>query len=464
MNLDLARRDTIAAVATAHGAGAIAIIRVSGPQTAAIRDRIFAPRRPGPFVSAQLRLGDLVPAGVAAAGAVREQALDEVLCAWFAPGQSYTGEAMVELHLHGGPVNVGHCLRAVLDQGARLATPGEFTLRAFLGDRLDLAQAEAVQQIVGARSLAELQLAQRALRGAIGDALQPIERVLLALLAEVEAHLDFPEDELPPEQQAERAATVARLTDQLEQQRASAATGARLCQRPRLVLSGPPNAGKSTLFNALCGIDRAITDAVAGTTRDVLEVPALIEAVEVTLVDTAGLQPTASGVSGEAMRRARHAAQDADLLLLVFDGAAPLDETAQQVLQQAAPGALRVANKIDLDGCPGTLTALGADARAVSALTGAGLGELRRAIAQRLAPARAALDRDWIVINERHASLLEQAAAALRDAGSALAQRQPDEVLALELRRALLALAAIVGGDPTDQVLHAIFDRFCIGK
>jgi len=464
MSLDLERRDTIAAVATAQGAGAIAILRVSGPQTDAIRDRIFAPRRPGPFVSARLRLGDLVTTAPAAADAVRDRLLDEVLCAWFAPGQSYSSESMVELHIHGGPVNVARCLRAVLDQGARLATPGEFTLRAFLGGRLDLAQAEAVQQIVGARSLAEVQLAQRALRGAIGDALQPIERALVELLAEVEAQLDFPEDELPPAQRAERTAIVARLTQQIQQQCASATTGARLCRRPRVVLGGPPNAGKSTLFNALCGSDRAITDAVAGTTRDVLEVAALVDAVEVTLVDTAGLQPSAAGVSGEAMRRARHAAQDADLLLLVFDGARPLDDSARHVLQEATPDRLHLANKIDLGGHAATLAALGPDALAVSALTGAGLAALRQTIAQRLAPAQAAIDLDWIVINERHAGLLEQAATALRDAGSALAQQQPDEVLALELRRALLALSAIVGGDPTDQVLRSIFDRFCIGK
>jgi len=459
VSLDLGRVDTIAAPATAPGSGAVAVLRVSGPAAEALRDQVFSPRQVGPYRAAELRLGDVVAAQPEPGAPV-----DEAMCAWFPVGRSYTGEAAFELHIHGGALNTRRVLELLRDAGARLAEPGEFTLRAFLNGRVDLAQAEAVQQIVGARSAAALELAQRDLRGAAGEALRPVVAELTQLLAELEARLDFPEEDLAEPVLEALAARVATLHATIAQQRATAATGARVVERPRVVLGGPPNAGKSTLLNALCEQERALTHPEAGTTRDLLEAPLLAGGLEVTLVDSAGLRAAASGIESEAVTRSRRALTDADVKVLVVDASRPLDEDALAALADWRDDALLVANKRDLDVDPGCRAALGEAAIVLSALQRQGIATLRSAIEARARPPAELLSSGWLVTSVRHAGQLESAEAGLVEALRALRTGEAEEVAALELRRALQALAQITGGDPTEDVLGAIFSRFCIGK
>jgi len=454
LTLDLDGRDTIAALATASGTGAVAVLRVSGSAAGSLRDRLFVPRRPGAFRPAELRLGDVVDG----------QPLDEALCAWFPAGRSFTGEPVFELHLHGGLLNTRRVLEALHRAGARPARPGEFTLRAFINGRLDLTQAEAVQQIVSAQSEAALELAQRALRGAAGEVLTPLASTLTELLADLEARLDFPEDDLDPAQRQQLVERVEALRARVRRQRATAATGARLCERPRAVLCGPPNAGKSTLLNALCERDRALTHPEAGTTRDLLEVGLLAGDTELTLVDTAGLRADARGIETEAVARARQAMSQADLRVLVVDASRPLDDDARAALEQLAAPALLVANKRDLGVDPQALAAVGPGALELSALSGAGVEALRAQLRAQLRPSAETLDAGWLVTVERHAELLDRAAAALDQTARLLQHGEAEEVAAQELRRALAALCAITGEDPTEQVLASIFSRFCIGK
>lgn len=465
MNLDLGRQDTIAAVATATGNGAIAIVRVSGPEANKIRDRVFVPHAQQPWKNAQLRLGDLVWPHKSSADAPKPgERVDEVLLAWFDQGRSYTSEPSLEINVHGGGLNTQRCLQAVLRAGARIAEPGEFTWRAFVAGRIDLSQAEAVQNIVSARTEAALKVAQRALAGAASQALAPLQQDLIALLAEVEAGLDFPEEDFPESLLHELAQRSRTLRQQIEQLLASASSASRLNERPRVVLVGPPNAGKSTLLNALTLSERAITHTQPGTTRDLLEVPLALDDDEVTLVDTAGLRETEDEIEHEALRRTRSSVLQADVRVLVVDGSVPVDDDFKQAQETAGAEAILVINKADL-GRHGDWKKL-ADQHAISlsSRTGDGLSTLRQRLRQAIAPSKNVLDQNWLVTLGRQADELKLSAEALGEVEQAIVQQQGEEVLALELRRALDGLSRVLGREVGDAVLHNIFARFCVGK
>jgi tRNA modification GTPase len=455
VSLDLHAQDTIAAVATAVGPGAVAIVRASGPTAEALRERVFEPRHAGAWEQARLRLGDVRDPDDGAP-------LDEALAAWFEAGRSYTGEPLLELQVHGGAVNARRVLDAVLRAGARLAEPGEFSYRAVRAGRLDLSQAEAVQQIVAARSEAAWLLGQRALRGAAGQSLRPLRERVVQLLAEVEASLDFVDDELELDPAAwgrELAALCSELRALLQTH-----DGARaLLEQPRVVLRGPPNAGKSTLLNALARCDRAIVHPTPGTTRDVLEHACTVDGRELVLVDTAGLREAADAIEVEAMARAQRAAEGADLRLLIVDASAPPDAGCRQLLDALGPRDLLVLNKNDL-GVDRAWGGLGGAGCAVSARSGQGLDALRQQIAERTAAPVELLARGWVVTTERHARLLGQGVDGLQQALHGVQAGAAGELVAQALRGALDALDAIVGGDRVDDTLQAIFSRFCVGK
>ena len=438
------KSDTIAAIATPAGRGAIGIVRVSGPLVPCIAHRL---------------LGRLPESRFAAFGVARDaagQQLDEGLALYFPAPHSYTGEHVLEFQGHGGPVVVHSVLAACLDAGARLAEPGEFTRRAFLNGRMDLAQAEAVADLIDAASREAARSAIRSLHGEFSAAIDAMVAQLVELRALTEAMLDFPEEEVDSLHRDDAAARLARLRAALEDVLERSREGSLLRSGIHVVLAGRPNVGKSSLLNRLAGAERAIVTPVPGTTRDVLHEAIQIEGVPLVLVDTAGLRPSSDEVERLGVERALQEVGRADLVLAVFDAATGDCELPAE--PPAAAARIDVHNKIDL--APGFSAPAGAcPAVAVSAKTGAGLEQLRRAI---LAAAGWSSHGETVFLaRERHLRALGAASDHLK---AAAAQSARWEFFAEELRLAQHALAGITGEFTPDDLLGEIFSRFCIGK
>ena len=447
--------DTIAAVATAPGAGGIGVVRVSGPGAAPIAHTLLG-RAPRPRHAHYARFTE-------ADGAL----LDRGLLLWFPAPRSYTGEDVLELHAHGGPVLLDLLLRRVYALGARPARPGEFTQRAFLNGKLDLAQAEAVADVIAAGSEAALRAAQRALSGAFSARVRELQTLLTGARVQIEAALDFPEEELELLADPALAAALTGLVAALDAVLAEARRGVRLARGLEVVLVGAPNVGKSSLLNALAGTERAIVTAVPGTTRDVLCVELALDGVRLQVADTAGLRATHDPVEREGVRRALAALAQADLALLVTraeDWQRDLALLRQQA--GASPELLVVVNKIDLDQLPAARSAEpGMPPRiALSAQTGAGLDLLRAELRARAGGVGAD---SAFSARERHLDALQRAAAEIAAARAEVARAGHGgmaELAAEALRRAQGALDELTGQHSSDDLLGAIFSSFCIGK
>ena len=436
-------RDTIAALATPPGRGGIGVVRLSGPAVPAIADKL---------------IGGLPPARHASFRTFRDaraQAIDRGIALYYAAPHSYTGEPMLELQGHGGPVVLQAVLGACVAAGARIAEPGEFTRRAFLEGKLDLAQAEAVADLIDAASREAARSALRSLSGEFSAAIHELQRKLLELRALVEAMLDFPEEDIDAvhREDAERRLEDARSA--LDVVRMKSRQGSLLRAGVQVVIAGRPNVGKSSLLNRLAGEDRAIVTPIAGTTRDALREAVQIEGVPLVVVDTAGLRAARDEVEKLGMERTRLELSRADVVLEVFDASDP--QPPLEALPADAPR-IRVYNKIDL--VPGFRpTEAPAPPALVSAKTGAGLDELRAAILR--AAGWAAEGESVFLARERHLHSLELAGRHLAEARRQLAQW---EFLAEELRLAQAALGAITGEVTSEDLLGEIFSRFCIGK
>lgn len=432
--------DTIAAIATAAGGG-VGIIRMSGPDAISLAVRHFAALGPDPARTRPRRLVH---------GVLRDAdgaALDEGMAVVMPGPRTFTGEDVAELHLHGGALHLARCLATLVAAGARLAEPGEFSRRAFLNGRIDLTRAEAIADLVAARTDRALAQARQHLRGALWDRAMAARDELLQIRAQVEVQIDFVTEDVPPLDADAIADRCDRLAADLARLAATHRRGRLVRDGARVVIAGPPNAGKSSLFNALLEADRAIVTPIAGTTRDTLEEAIDIGGIPVVLVDTAGLRETVDPIERLGVRRTHDAMAAADLVLtLVPPGAEPPKDH---------PG-LVVRSKADLVG------ALEPDALAVSATTGQGLAALRSAIARHLG-AEGAGD-ELVLGRERQRVAVQAAAEAIGRAAHGLRAGVTPELPAVDLQDAMDALATLVGLTTIEDVLDRLFADFCIGK
>jgi len=438
---------TIAAISTPPGEGGVAVIRISGERAVAIAGTVFSSPLAG-------RPREMVYGRILHGGEI----VDRGLAVIFPAPRSYTGEDMAEIHCHGGIVVSARVLEAVLEAGATAAAPGEFTQRAFLNGKMDLTQAEAVMDVIRARTPLALAAASEQLSGRLGDEFRALRERLIGLVAHVEAWIDFPEEDIDP---ATGAALIGAIHDAraaAESLLGTAATGRILREGVRLVICGAPNAGKSSLLNRLLGWDRAIVTPTPGTTRDTIEELANLGGLPFRITDTAGLRATDDPVESLGVNRARDAIAAADILLHVIDASDPAADPPGAEFGAATQ--LLVANKCDLVGTlpPG----LAGCAHPVSCATGAGLAELVDGIVRTVAgavprPSAAA-------INARHQACLARARDGLNEAAAELAAGNPPELAAIGLRSALDAVGEILGRADSEEILGEIFARFCIGK
>lgn len=453
------RADTIAAIATPPGEGGVGIVRVSGAEAFPIAERLFRRRGRAPLQSHRVYSGAIVDPATG-------ETLDRALLLPFRAPRSYTGEDVVEFHCHGSPYLLRRVLALVWREGARPAEPGEFTLRAFLNGKLDLAQAEAVVDLVRARSEAQLRSALTLHEGALSKQVHALGEELLRLLAMVEAHIDFSE-ELGELDVDALAPALERLLQRLESLLQGARGGRILREGARVAIVGRPNVGKSSLLNALLGEERAIITDIPGTTRDTLEESLLIGGVPIVILDTAGLRESADVVERIGIERARHAAERADLILFVYDLTAPdwdADRALLETLPTHTPRVL-AGNKTDRATPPQRQHALQAfpDSVLISAWTGEGLDALKKAILTALELQRIGGETPALT-HQRHIQAVEDARRALESAHTALVQGYPPDLIAVDLRSAWLALGAITGDTADETLVHRIFRDFCIGK
>ena len=445
--------DTIVAIATPHGRGGLGVVRISGPRAQSIAAAIItrrAPLEPRRATFTRIRTHDAEP----------RSTVDTVVVTAFPGPQSYTGQDVVEISAHGSPVVLQTIVRAASDAGARLAEPGEFTLRAFLDGKLDLIQAEAVADLIDAATPLQARVAFDQLEGTLTRRIAAVDAELFDLIAKLEASLDFPDEGfhfIDPGEIAERIGHVVGLVDDLL---VDAERGRMIREGATVVVSGRTNVGKSSIFNALAGSDRAIVTPIAGTTRDLVTERIDIEGLAVTLVDTAGARDAIDIVEREGVARGERAREIADVVILVFDGSEPLTPDDQALIERTRERCrILVLNKADRDAVvsmPGALR--------LSALRGDGLDELRTAIRTAVTGPEPLRD-TAIVSNMRHVTLLREARDHVQQARVAAAdERRSEEFILVDLQAARARFDEVIGRRTPDDVLHHIFERFCIGK
>jgi tRNA modification GTPase len=486
VNLD----DTIVAIATPPGRGGIGVVRLAGPHACTIAMpllRLKHPLEPGRVTFGELIEPELRGAGAPArekakfdsttqsgttphgsrleAAAPSPQRIDEVVVTYFAKPHSYTTDDIIEISAHGSPVVLRHIVELALARGARLAEPGEFTMRAFLNGRIDLAQAEAVRDLIDAQTLYQARVAAQQLEGALSRRLQPIKQKLVELIATLEAGVDFAEDDvsvLPADQILER---IAALRQPLQDLAGSFTYGKIVHEGLTLAIIGRPNVGKSSLFNCLVERERAIVTATPGTTRDLVSETVTIGGIPVKLVDTAGIRRALDEAESIGIRKSMEALADADLVLVVFDCSQSVTLEDQELLAQAERRpAILVVNKTDL--CSSQFSVVSSQLPQVrtSAVTGEGIPELRGEILRYIAGETGVQAETGFLTNARHQALVNNSLAALDAAVATAHNRVPHEMLLLDLYNALRPLDEITGATTTDDILNLIFSSFCIGK
>jgi tRNA modification GTPase len=425
-------------------------VRLSGAEARAIAERMLSPVTWRPWHAQMAELLDR-----------HGHTVDQVVATFFEAPRSYTAEDVVEISCHGSPVVLRHAVERALDAGARLAEPGEFTLRAFLNGRIDLPRAEAVRDLIEATTLYQARLAAQQAGGSVSRRIAPLKEQLLELIALLEAGIDFAEDDVSVAAADEILRRLAPVLDGIRQLAASFQYGGLVRQGLTLAIVGRPNVGKSSLFNRLLEQDRAIVTEIPGTTRDLVSETAAIGGIPVRLYDTAGIRESAERVESLGVERSFQAMADSDLTLVVVDLSQSIDQQDEALIARAGrQGRWLVAgNKCDL---PHTFRPAGS--LAVSALTGEGIAQLREAILEAVAPKGAFEQETGFITSLRHEQLLRESAGYLEKARDAAGAGIPHEMLLLDLYAALGPIDAITGATTADDILNRIFSTFCIGK
>jgi len=448
--------DTIVAVSTPPGRSAIAVVRLSGPQSLAIlrvlvQEEQFAPE-PNRVTLKKL-LAESSP-----------DLIDEALVTYFQSPHSFTGEDMVEISCHGSPVILRQLIDLIQCQEARLAEPGEFTLRACRNGKMNLSQAEAIRDLINAQTQAAAAQAKRQLRGELSEALQPSKQELIRVIVTLESAVEFVEDDLPAVQVKEMSKVLGRVTSHLARLAETYQAGRLLREGLRVTIVGRPNVGKSSLFNKLVRTERAIVTDIAGTTRDSLTEATSLQGIPVSLTDTAGFREAGDKIEAIGIERTRRAMADADLLIVVVDGSCSLQDEDVEVLKEAREHSFIIAiSKGDL---PRVLTLdgqlNGTEVVHVSAMTGEGVPDLTAAILKPFGSDSGSVD--LLITDSRHYDLLTRARSNLERASRSMAQSAGEEIVLADLHNALKLLGAITGETTSEDILSEIFATFCIGK
>ncbi len=472
MHLD----DTIVAIATPPGRGGIGVVRLSGPEARSIAHPLLRLAHAEELQPNRAHFGELIEPATG-------ERIDEVVVTFFPKPHSYTTDDVVEISCHGSPVVLRHVVEMALAAGARLAEPGEFTMRAFLNGRLDLTQAEAVRDLIDSQTLYQAQVAARQLEGALSKRLQPIKQKLVELIAVMEAGVDFAEDDVSVMPEAQMLDRIADVHAPLQQLLASFAYGKVVHQGLTLAIVGRPNVGKSSLFNRLVEHERAIVTASPGTTRDLVSETVSIGGIPVRLVDTAGIRDALDEAESIGVRKSMEALADADVALLVVEagGASATDLKQDVELLNALVGRRHIAviNKVDLVAIdnPNQLTAIRRARGAghpisrlsdssvfTSATTGEGIDHLRASILELIRGDSGAQQESGFLTNVRQQNLVQDSLYALDAAAGAVPAKTPHEMILLDLYNALRPLDEITGATTADDILNLIFSSFCIGK
>ncbi len=443
-------QDTIAAISTPLGESGIGIVRLSGKEARSIAEKLFD----RPLANRRLVYGHIIDPE-------SSEIVDEVLVAYMAAPHTYTREDIVEINCHGGPQPLQRILGLALRHGARLAEPGEFTLRAFLNGRIDLSQAESVLDIVQAKTQASLRLAVQGLKGKLSKQIKEIRSELLSVLAYLTARIDFPEDEV---EEQDALGELKKARAKLQSLIQSADAGIVYRQGVRTAIVGRPNVGKSSLLNRLLREERAIVTSIPGTTRDTLEEVVNLKGVPFLLIDTAGVTKSKDLVEALAVERSRRAIEQAALVLLVIDSSEPLNAADRELIGLLDnKTVLTVANKCDLPSQV-DLTELNWPVVSTSALTGEGINELEEKMVEIALGGKVVSSDAFLVTNVRHKEALERAEKHLSQAQESLESGMPEDFVTIDLSAALNALGEITGETVTEDLLETIFSRFCIGK
>ena len=455
MNLD----DTIVAVSTPPGRGGIGVVRLSGSNARMIVEPMLRLRRP--LEAGRAVFGELVDCA-------NGGRIDEVVVTFFEKPHSYTTEDVVEISAHGAPVVLEYVIEQAMARGARLAEPGEFTMRGFLHGRIDLTQAEAVRDLIESQTLFQAKAAAQQLEGALSKRITPIKAQLVRLIALLEAGIDFAEDDVAVLADERILAAIAGIQEPLAALAQSFAFGRIVHDGLTLAIVGRPNVGKSSLFNRLVERERAIVTSVPGTTRDLVTETVAMAGIPIRLVDTAGIRAGAEEVEQIGIRKSYEALAEADLVLIVTDNSAPQYVDEERRLLEAAEGRKRilVRNKADL-GIPETqlsVNGYGLSEVHTSAVSGQGIGELRAAIIGEIGGPAAVQQESGFVTNLRQRKLIDESLSALSKAEHAVHNRIPHEMLMMDLHSALQPLDGITGQTTSDDILNLIFSTFCIGK
>jgi tRNA modification GTPase len=455
--------DTIAAISTPMGPGGIGIVRLSGPESLSIAKRVFEPVKKTDV--AEAKSSSIMYGRVIDLHSGEE--VDEALVSVMRAPNSYTREDVVEINCHGGMVAVRRILGLVLKEGARLAEPGEFTKRAFLNGRISLAQAEAVMDLISARTEESMKIAVDQLRGGLSEKLDALRNSLMEICVSVEAYIDFPEDDIETGTSEEMLGRLGKIRDESELLSRTFEEARFFREGLSVAIVGRPNVGKSSLLNALLRRDRAIVTPVPGTTRDTIEEYLNIQGLPVRIVDTAGIRSPGEAVEKEGIRRSIEALKQADFVIAVLDGSEALNEEDGEILRRISDkNAVIATNKCDLAGVihPKDVIPAGKKQISVSARNGDGLEELKSLIFQSTLK-NWKEDREGIIVtNIRHKLALDRASSSLARAIDVFRSSQPLEILALELRDALDSIGEITGAVTTEEILNRIFSGFCIGK